>query len=67
MLQIQAIRAQEDAIITALKKRQIDAAPIVSKILEADQLRRATQTSLDENLARANQLAKEIGGKWKTT
>ena len=66
MLQIQAIRAQEDAIITALKKRQIDAAPIVSKILEADQLRRATQTSLDENLARANQLAKEIGGLFKS-
>ncbi len=66
MLQIQAIRAQEDAIITALKKRQIDAAPIVSKILEIDQLRRATQTSLDENLARANQLAKEIGGLFKS-
>jgi len=66
MLQIQAIRAQEDAIITALKKRQIDAAPIVSKILEADQLRRSTQTSLDENLARANQLAKEIGGLFKS-
>ena len=66
MLQIQAIRAQEYAIITALKKRQIDAAPIVSKILEADQLRRATQTSLDENLARANQLAKEIGGLFKS-
>lgn len=66
MLQIQAIRAQEDAIITALKKRQIDAAPIVSKILETDQLRRATQTSLDENLARANQLAKEIGGLFKS-
>jgi len=66
MLQIQAIRAQEDAIITALKKRQIDASPIVSKILEADQLRRATQTSLDENLARANQLAKEIGGLFKS-
>src|SRR6056300_1014062 len=66
MLQIQAIRAQEDAIITALKKRQIDAAPIVSKILEADQLRRATQTALDENLSRANQLAKEIGGLFKS-
>ena len=66
MLQIQAIRAQEDAIITALKKRQIDAVPIVSKILDADQLRRATQTSLDENLARANQLAKEIGGLFKS-
>jgi seryl-tRNA synthetase len=66
MLQIQAIRAQEDAIITALKKRQIDAAPIVSKILEADQLRRATQTALDDNLARANQLAKEIGGLFKS-
>ena len=66
MLQIQAIRAQEDAIITALKKRQIDAAPIVSKILDADQLRRATQTSLDENLAKDNQLAKEIGGLFKS-
>ena len=66
MLQIQAIRAQEDAIITALKKRQIDAVPIVSKILDADQLRRATQTSLDENLAKANQLAKEIGGLFKS-
>ncbi|MDG2415838.1 MAG: serine--tRNA ligase [Flavobacteriaceae bacterium] len=66
MLQIQAIRAQEDAIITALKKRQLDAAPIVSKILEADQQRRATQTALDENLSRANQLAKEIGGLFKS-
>jgi seryl-tRNA synthetase len=38
----------------------------VSKILEADQLRRATQTALDENLARANKLAKEIGGLFKS-
>lgn len=66
MLQIQAIRAQEDAVVKALKKRQVDAAPIVSKILEADQKRRATQTALDENLSRANQLAKEIGGLFKS-
>ena len=66
MLQIQAIRAQEDAVVKALKKRQIDAVPIVSKILEADQKRRASQTALDENLSRANQLAKEIGGLFKS-
>ena len=66
MLQIQAIRAHEKAIVTALKKRHIDAAPIVSEILEADQKRRTTQTALDENLARANSLAKEIGGLFKS-
>ncbi len=61
MLQIQAIRNNESAIINALKKRHIDAAPIIADILEADQKRRATQTALDENLAKANSIAKEIG------
>ena len=61
MLQIQAIRNNESAIISALKKRHIDAAPIIADILEADQKRRATQTALDENLAKANNIAKEIG------
>lgn len=61
MLQIQAIRNNESAIINALKKRHIDAAPIIADILEADQKRRATQTALDENLAKANNIAKEIG------
>jgi len=65
MLQIQAIRAHEDAIISALKKRNIDAAPIVKNIIDADQKRRATQTSLDENLSRANSIAKEIGSLFK--
>lgn len=37
MLQIQAIRNNQAAIISALKKRHIDAAPIVAEILEADQ------------------------------
>ena len=66
MLQIQAIRNDESAIISALKKRYIDAAPIVADILEADQKRRATQTALDENLAKANSIAKEIGVLFKS-
>lgn len=66
MLQIQALRAGQEAIIAALKKRNIDAAPIVSEILEVDQNRRATQTTLDENLAKANSIAKEIGSLFKS-
>lgn len=66
MLQIQALRAGQETIIAALKKRNIDAAPIVSEILEVDQNRRATQTTLDENLAKANSIAKEIGSLFKS-
>lgn len=66
MLQIQAIRNNQAAIISALKKRHIDAAPIVAEILEADQKRRSSQTALDENLAKANSIAKEIGNLFKS-
>ena len=66
MLQIQAIRNNQAAIISALKKRHIDAAPIVAEILEADQKRRSSQTALDENLAKANSIAKEIGSLFKS-
>lgn len=66
MLQIQAIRNNQAAIISALKKRHIDAAHIVAEILEADQKRRSSQTALDENLAKANSIAKEIGSLFKS-
>ena len=66
MLQIQAIRNNQAAIISALKKRHIDAAPIIAEILEADQKRRSSQTALDENLAKANSIAKEIGSLFKS-
>lgn len=61
MLRIQAIRDQKDVIIEALKKRNVDAAPLIQEVLELDEKRRATQTNLDNTLAEANKLSKEIG------
>lgn len=61
MLQLQAIRDRKDEITTALKKRNIDAAPLIDSILKLDQKRRTTQTQLDATLAESNKLSKEIG------
>ena len=44
----------------------MDAAPIVSKILELDQERRSIQTQLDNTLAESNKLSKEIGMLFKS-
>ena len=61
MLQVQRIRDHKEAFIKALKKRGMDATPVISKVLEADDNRRATQAKLDDILAEANSLSKEIG------
>ncbi|MGB5499493.1 MAG: serine--tRNA ligase [Maribacter sp.] len=61
MLQLQLIREEKDKIIAALKKRNIDAAPMLENILQLDEKRRATQSILDNTLAESNKLSKEIG------
>ena len=61
MLQLQEIRNQKEALAEALKKRNLEALPILDKILELDEQRRATQTELDNTLAESNKLSKEIG------
>ena len=61
MLQVANIRAHKEAYIEALKKRNFDAAEIFSTVLELDEVRRATQTQLDETLAESNKLSKDIG------
>ncbi|MCB0372087.1 MAG: serine--tRNA ligase [Muricauda sp.] len=61
MLQLHTIRENKESIITALKKRNIDAAPMISKVLELDEKRRSIQTELDATLAESNKLSKEIG------
>ncbi len=66
MLQIQNIRENKESIITAIKKRNIDAAPMISKVLELDEKRRSIQTELDATLAESNKLSKEIGILFKT-
>ncbi len=66
MLQLQAIRESKNEFITALKKRNIDAAPLLDKAIALDDKRRETQTKLDKTLAESNTLSKEIGMLFKT-
>ena len=61
MLQIAFIRDNQQKVISALAKRNIDASKTVSEIVALDENRRATQVLLDENLSQANLLAKDIG------
>ena len=66
MLQLQVIRENKEQLIKALKKRQLDAEPLISKVLELDEQRRSIQTNLDNTLAEANRISKEIGGLFKS-
>ena len=61
MLQLQVVREKKDKIIAALQKRNIDAAPLLEKVLQLDEKRRTTQSFLDNTLAESNKLSKEIG------
>ena len=61
MLQVANIRANKEAYIEALKKRNFDAAGIFSEVLELDETRRSTQAELDDTLAESNRISKEIG------
>ncbi len=66
MLQIAAIREHKDAFAKALKKRNIDALPLLEQALKADEQRRSAQTKLDEVLTKSNKLSKEIGDLFKS-
>ncbi|WP_124979358.1 serine--tRNA ligase [Nonlabens xiamenensis] len=66
MLQIAQIREHKEAFATALKKRNIDAMPLLEKAISIDENRRSLQTQLDETLAQSNQLSKQIGGLFKS-
>ncbi len=61
MLEVAQIREHKDAFVEALKKRNIDAAPLLEQVLAADEQRRSSQTQLDQVLADSNSFSKEIG------
>jgi seryl-tRNA synthetase len=61
MLDISILREHKNEIILALSKRGLDAKALVDQVIEADQKRRSLQAELDQNLAKANTMAKEIG------
>lgn len=67
MLELSFIREQKDRVIEGLKKRNFseEDLAIVSLILELDDKRKTTQTTLDKALAERNQLSRDIGDLFK--
>jgi seryl-tRNA synthetase len=61
MLQIAVIRENQEKVITALAKRNMDARVIVESIVELDENRRSIQADLENTLAESNKLSKDIG------
>ncbi|MGJ8683311.1 MAG: serine--tRNA ligase [Nonlabens sp.] len=66
MLQIAAIREHKEAYAQALKKRNIDALPLLENAISVDETRRSLQAQLDETLATSNKLSKQIGDLFKS-
>ena len=66
MLQLNFIKENKDLTIAGLERKFFkNAAETVEKVLEVDQSRKDTQLQLDNTLAQANNLAKEIGSLMK--
>ena len=59
------VRQHFDSVVTALEKRNLDAKPLLERLLSLDETRRATQAELDQTLAQSNSIAKEIGQLFK--
>ena len=66
MLQLAVIRENRTQVIAALSKRNMDAQTLVDAVLNLDEQRRATQVALDNVLAEANVLSKQIGDLMKS-
>ncbi len=61
MLQIGFIRENQEKVIKALAKRNLDVKNVVEEIIQMDEKRRSTQVELDAVLSEANKLAASIG------
>lgn len=61
MLQLNTIKEDPKKVIELLRIKNFDAEILVEEIIELDIKRRETQKKMDDSLAEANRLAKEIG------
>ncbi len=66
MLQVAQIKENLAAYVSALAKRNIEAAPLLEKAIALDETRKSTQATLDAKLAESNKLSKEIGMLFKS-
>jgi len=65
MLQIAFIRENQEQVVQALAKRNLDAADLIQRVIDLDEKRRSTQVELDNILAESNKLSKDIGALMK--
>ena len=61
MLTLKQLRDDKDAAVRRLAKKGVDAAPVIARIEELDDERKAIQAELDACLAEQNNAAKQIG------
>lgn len=66
MLQIAFIRENQEKVIQALAKKNMDAKTVVEEVVQLDEKRRASQVEMDNILAESNKLSKDIGGLMKS-
>ena len=66
MIPLKHLRENKAAIVAGLQKRNFKQIELIDTLLSLDEKRRKTQTELDQQLAEANQLAKEIGQLFKS-
>lgn len=65
MLLVANIRDNKDRVLAGLAKRNKDFSAQIDEIIALDEVRRKTQNDLDNNLAEANKLSREIGDLFK--
>ena len=66
MLQISYVRDNREFVAERLAVKNFDATQLIDEIIALDEERRNTQKQLDDMLASANKMAKEIGQLFKT-
>ncbi|MGB0656540.1 MAG: serine--tRNA ligase [Flavobacteriaceae bacterium] len=66
MLPLPFVRDNKETVLAGLAKRGFKETTLIDRLIELDQDRRHTQTTLDQKLAEANQKAKEIGALYKS-
>ena len=66
MLLVPNLRENRDNMLAGLAKRNKDFGQQIDEIIRLDEVRRKTQNDLDNNLAEANKLSKEIGDLFKS-
>jgi seryl-tRNA synthetase len=61
MLQIAFVRENQEKVIKALAKRNMDATTLVAEVVQLDEDRRSVQAEMDNTLSESNKLSKDIG------